>query len=473
MSNSKLSLPEITTQDLIAERNRRKFFKHDYYFPDNGPLARSGYKKHLEFLESTANYREVCFMAANRAGKSETGAYAVTTWLTGLYPKWWTGKVFKRPVDVLVSGETGKLVRDSIQQKLLGKPGELGTGIIPLDYIIGTRPKSGIPDAIDTVRVKNKFGGESILQFQSYDQGRTAFQATARDVILEDEEPPQDIHNENLIRTMTTGGIVALTFTPLKGLSDTVIAMQEKQLKGLCSITTATWDDAPHLGETEKEELMAALPPFQRDARSKGIPQLGSGAIYPIPESEIVIAPFAIPPHWKVCYGFDVGWNNTAAIWLAHDVESDTVYVTHDYKKGQAEPAVHASTIRAKGDYMGVIDPASRGRSQKDGEQLIELYKSQGLSLQIADNTVEAGIFDVYERFTTGRLKIFSTCVETLGEYRIYRRDEKGRVVKQNDHLMDALRYGVRTGLKHATYAKKQKVVDPYKREGSRGGWMA
>ena len=230
--------------------------------------------------------------------------------------------------------------------------------------------------------------------------------------------------------------------------------MQEKQSKGLCSIVSATWDDAPHLGEKEKDELMAALPPYQRDARSKGIPQLGSGAIYPVPESDIVVPPFAIPAHWKVCYGFDVGWNNTAAAWLAHDLDSDTVYVTHDYKKGQAEPAVHAASIKAKGDYNGAIDPASRGRAQKDGEQLVQLYKDQGLKLHLADNTVEAGIFDVYERFTTGRLKIFSTCVDTLAEYRVYRRDEKGRVVKQNDHIMDALRYGIRTGLSHAGYSK-------------------
>lgn len=467
------SLPTITTADLLAEQERRKFFKLDYYFPETGKLQRSGYKKHIDFISSTANHRESCFMAANRAGKSETGAYAVSVWLTGLYPDWWGGKVFNRPTDILASGETGKLVRDSIQQKILGKPGELGTGMIPRDYIIGVRPKAGIPDAIDTVRVKHAKGGESVLQFQSYDQGRTAFQATARDVIWEDEEPPIEIHNENLIRTMTTGGCVMLTFTPLKGLSETVISMQEKQSSGLCSITTATWDDAPHLGEREKEELMAALPPYQRDARSKGIPQLGSGAIYPIPETDITVEPFPIPAHWKVCYGLDVGWNNTAAIWLAHDVESDTVYVTHDYKRGQAEPAVHAATIKAKGNYTGAIDPASRGRAQKDGEQLVKLYIDQGLSLVLADNTVEAGIFDVYERLTTGRLKVFKTCVDTLGEYRIYRRDEKGRVVKQNDHLMDGLRYGIRTGLKHADYAKKTVVEDPYKQDRTYSTWMS
>lgn len=414
----------------------------------------------MEFIENTALYRESAFMAANRAGKSETGAFCVATWLTGDYPKWWNGKIFDKAVNILVSGETGKLVRDSIQGKLLGRPGEFGTGLIPKDAIIGYRPKPGIPDAVDTVQVRHKSGETSILQFQSYDQGREAFQATERDVILEDEEPPIAIHNENLIRTMTTGGIVILTFTPLKGLSETVISMQEKADKGISSIVRATWDDAPHLGEKEKAELMAALPPYQRDARSKGIPQLGSGAIYPVPETDLIIPPFEIPKHFRRGYGLDVGWNNTAVVWGAFDPDADILYITHDYKKGQAEPAIHASAIKAKGEWMsGVIDPASRGRSQKDGEQLIELYRAQGLKLHLADNVVEAGIFDVYERMTTGRLKIFSTCINTTNELRIYRRDEKGRIVKENDHNMDAMRYLVRSGIPFMTVNIEKKAV--------------
>ena len=53
-------------------------------------------------------------------------------------------------------------------------------------------------------------------------------------------------------------------------------------------VVSATWDDVPHLSPEQKTELWGSIPPYQRDARSKGIPQLGSGAIYPVAESEIV-----------------------------------------------------------------------------------------------------------------------------------------------------------------------------------------
>lgn len=387
---------------------------------------------------------------------SEAGAFAVTCHLTGNYPAWWIGKRFKRPVSVIVAGESGKLVRDSVQKKLMGEPSAIGTGMIPKNLIVDRRPKSGIPDAIDTVRVKHSSGlGESNLIFMSFDQGREAFQATERDVIWLDEECPLDVYAECVIRTMTTQGIVMMTFTPLKGVTDTVLSIQKKAAEGTAAIITATWDDAPHLSEKDKDELMASLPPHQRDARSKGVPQLGSGAIYPVPESEIVCDPFDIPRHFFRVYGLDVGWNATAAAWLAIDTDKDIMYMTHDYKRGQAEPAVHASAIRARGAWIpGVIDPASRGRAQKDGEALIDLYREQGLILSIADNAVEAGIFDVYERLTTGRLKIFKTCTQFLEEYRLYRRDDKGKVVKENDHIMDGIRYAVRSGIRVAQYEK-------------------
>lgn len=219
-------------------------------------------------------------------------------------------------------------------------------------------------------------------------------------------------------------------------------------------VVSATWDDVPHLSADQKAELWQSIPPYQRDARSKGIPQLGSGAIYPVAESDIVCDPFEMPLYWPRAYGLDVGWNRTAAIWAAHDRDDDVVYLYSEHYRGQAEPSVHAAAIRARGDWMqGAIDPASRGRGQKDGEQLLQNYLDLGLLLSKAENGVEAGLFDVWQRLSTGRLKVFRTLQNWLAEYRLYRRDDKGQVVKTNDHLMDATRYLIVSGLQLASVA--------------------
>ncbi len=215
--------------------------------------------------------------------------------------------------------------------------------------------------------------------------------------------------------------------------------------------TQISWDQVPHLDQTTKAALLDGMLPHMRDARTKGIPMLGAGAIYPLPEELITCEPFEIPRFWPKAYSLDVGWNRTAALWGAWDRQSDTVYIWSEYYVGQAPPAVHASAIAARGKWMiGAIDPASAGSSQKDGSKLIDEYRLLGLNLVEADNAVEAGIHACYQRMSRGGLKVFKTCRNFFAEFRIYRRDEKGRIVKENDHLCDCLRYLLMTGMSRA-----------------------
>jgi hypothetical protein len=222
----------------------------------------------------------------------------------------------------------------------------------------------------------------------------------------------------------------------------------------------ATWSDVPHLSEQVKAELLNSIEPHLRDARTKGIPMMGAGQIYPVPESLVVCEPFEIPSFWPRAYGLDVGWNRTAAIWGAWDRQSDTVYLYAEHYVGQSAPAIHAAAINSRGVWIpGAIDPAAAGANQKDGSRLIDEYAALGLNLHPADNAVEAGIAACYQRFAQGGLKIFSTCRNAISEFRIYRRDEKGKIVKENDHIMDAMRYLIMTGMMLAT---TEPVVDDY-----------
>lgn len=209
----------------------------------------------------------------------------------------------------------------------------------------------------------------------------------------------------------------------------------------------------PHLSAKTKAELLDAMEPHMRDARTKGIPVLGAGAIYPVPEDVVLCDPFEMPEFWPRAYGLDVGWNRTAAVWGAWDRESDTVYLYSEHYMGQAAPAVHASAIRQRGSWVwGAIDPASVGSGQLDGRKLREEYGKLDLHLIDADNAVEAGIHAVYQRLVSGRLKVFRTLRNWTSEFRIYRRNEDGKIVKENDHLMDATRYLIMSGMRVAKY---------------------
>lgn len=192
--------------------------------------------------------------------------------------------------------------------------------------------------------------------------------------------------------------------------------------------------------------MLAAIPPYQRDARSKGFPDMGAGAVYPLAQEDYITdrKPDA---SWPRAYGFDVGFNESAAVWLAWDMEAKICIAYDEYFRGQAEPAIHAAAIRSKGDWIpGTVDPASAAGSQVDGSKLIEIYSDIGLALTPADNAVTAGTTLVWNLLSTGQLKIARHLTHLLRQMKIYRRDEKGRIVKRDDHGPDALRYGCMTG---------------------------
>jgi phage terminase large subunit-like protein len=440
---------------------RRKERKISTYFPDAGEYRRELYPKHIAYFKAGAQYRERLMMAANRIGKTESiGGYEMVLHMTGKYPAWWEGRKFDRPVSAWAAGDTGKTTRDILQMKLLGPPGEFGTGLIPKADLIKTTAKAGVAEAIEVITVRHATGGESRLTFKSYDQRREAFQGSEQDVIWLDEEPPLDVYTECLLRTMTNNGMTMLTFTPLMGMSETVLSFMpngevQEQAAGSKYVGMATWDDVPHLTKQQKEELWASIPPFQRDARSKGVPQLGAGAIYPVPESELICEEFAIPEHWRRCYGMDVGWNRTAVVWGATNPDTEVTYLYSEYYRGQAEPILHAEAIKARGEMPGVIDPASRGRAQTDGQQLLGMYRRHGLDITLANNAVESGLYTVWQTMSAGKLRVFQNLRNWLSEFRLYRRDEKGKVVKDNDHLMDATRYLVVSGLSRAAIPSK------------------
>lgn len=216
---------------LLEEKERRRKRRKLYsIYPDEGPLRRELYSKFVEFFNAGATQRERAIIAANRVGKSfGVGGFETTVHLTGLYPEWWRGRRFSGPIDAWAAGDTGETTRDIIQVILTGvggerEGGEIGTGLIPGDKIVGTPSRKMQPTgAFDTIAVRHASGGVSKLGFKAYDQGRKKFQGTSKHLIWLDEEPPADVYTECLTRTMDCDGIILCTFTPLSGISDVVL----------------------------------------------------------------------------------------------------------------------------------------------------------------------------------------------------------------------------------------------------------
>lgn len=254
-------------------------------------------------------------------------------------------------------------------------------------------------------------------------------------------------------------------------------------------LVMAGWDDVPHLSDKMKAELLAATPAHEREARSRGIPVLGSGKIFTIDEDRIKCTPFQIPAHWPRIAGCDFGWDHpTGAGWIAYDRDTDTVYIYDVYRMKEATPAIHSVTFRAKGEWIPVAWPHDGLQHDKgSGEALADQYRKLGVNMLKekathppakgqqegqGGNGVEAGIMEMLSRMETGRLKVFSNLDEFFQEYRLYHRKD-GKIVKVFDDILSACRYGIMM-LRHAKVKPVKDdgpIIKPFKPHNKRMGY--
>jgi len=442
------------------------------------------YPRQMEFIAATRDHMEVALRAGNQQGKSETAAYFTAISLTGRYPKDWPGRKWDRPVRAWAAGESTVAVRDVNQRKLCGPPGDeslLGTGFIPKDAIQKVVPGHGAGGAYDKVLVKHASGGVSEVTFKSYDQDRAKWQGESLDLLWCDEEPDEEHYLEGLARLVATGGLSIATFTPLNGLAQILPRFSENtpEARKQRALIAMDIDDALHLKDPERRKaLEATFPAHQRKARLHGLPMLGSGAVFFIPEDAIRCTPFALPPHWSLIWGIDPGVGHPfAAVLLAWDKDADILYVAHTIRMADALPLQHAQAMKMSLAQFGGRVPVAwpqdaTQRREFEGrlEPLAAIYKAHGLKMlphhatfPDGSNSTELGILQMQERMSTNRFKVFASCGEWFEEFREYHRKD-GQLVKIRDDLMSATRIGVMQ-----SRSAKPVLFDPYN-PGTRAG---
>lgn len=448
---------------LLGELERRvRYRRIDSFFPDHGQddledpdstWSRHLYPKQLEFFEAGATYRQRLFSAANRIGKSVAGAYETVLHLTGDYPDWWRGRRFDYPVNCWIIGQTSETVQKILQELYLGPVGDFGSGLVPKDRLdTSTLPAATkVGSSVSGFKVKHAAGGYSTASLKSQEQGVLSFVGTSLDLAHVDEPLKLGLYSEICTRLAVRDGSLIITATPILGLDEMLLNFcggewKLGEIDPFRYVCSASWADVPHLKPEVKEQLLSSYPVYQRECRSKGIPMLGVGAVFPFSEEQISCSDFGVPNHWPRVAGLDVGWRAWAKVSLAKDPESGDVYVYSYYLAGERTPAEH---VKAWGDSLSgipiCIDPASHGRGQVDGQIIFDQLKELGLDLEDAENAREAGILKMQDLFQAGKLRLFkSSCRDLITELLQLARLPNGTIRDSSSkHGFDALRYGV------------------------------
>ncbi len=403
---------------------------------------------------------QVALICANQIGKTTAAANEVSFHSTGSYPFWWEGLRFQTAPTIIVAGKRNETTRDVCQNELFGDPFEessLGTGSIPHKHIGNITRKSGVPNAFSSVMVKHISGKWSKIRLMAFEQGADAFMGVRSEFIWCDEEPPEPIWTQLTRSTFSRKKYkMTATFTPEEGVTKVVDGFLNHIKEGQACIR-AGWVDAAHMTKEKIAHYLDKLPPHERDMRSKGIPLMGSGLIFPVSDDDISIDSFSIPSHWRRVCGIDFGIDHPfACVWIAFDGDTNTAYVYDCFKISGALPPMHASAIKKRDSWIPIAWPHDGiNRDKSSGVPLADVYRAEGLNLMVkkfsnppsgdkkegeGGNGVEVGLYSIHTAMVEGRFKVFSHLRDWFEEKGMYHRKD-GKIIDVREDIMSATRY--------------------------------
>ncbi len=418
----------------------------------------AGEKKHekqLAFHRCLKRNRWV--FGGNRSGKTECGAVECVYMARGIHPY----RKNRQEVCGWVVSLSQQVQRDVAQKKILH--------YLRRDWIEDIVMLSGRKDSpehgiIDFIRVKNVFGGTSVIGFKSCDQGREKFQGASLDFVWFDEEPPEDVYAECRMRVLDRKGDLFGTMTPLKGLTFVYNEIfLNRRNDGEVWYEFMEWSDNPYLDKDEVLSLTASMDERTLQSRRYGrFASAAAGLVYPEFDEQVhVVDPFPIPKEWQDNISIDPGLNNPlSAHWYAVDFD-DNVYVIYEHYEAGRDIDYHAAAIKeickkidwhtdSRGRICALIDSAAKQRTLGSVKSVVELFYERGI---LVNPDVEKDLFSGIARVKSylkrenglPNIYIFKNCVNLIKELKGYYWGSGDVPRKTDDHSLDEMRYYLMT----------------------------
>ena len=178
---------------------------------------------------------------------------------------------------------------------------------------------------------------------------------------------------------------------------------------------------------------------------------LAEGLVYPMFGDSCIVQD--IPDTGDYYISIDYGTHNpfSAGLWCVTKTEAVRIgeyyYCGREERKEKTPEEYYSEVKRLAGGRdikCLIVDPSADAF-------IATVKKHHEFKVRGAVNDVLTGIQTTAEMIASGKLKIHESCEDAIREFGLYRWDEKAesdRVVKENDHAMDEIRYMVMTVLK-------------------------
>lgn len=461
MSTRKSKFPISNLFEVVVDELDRSIYKPNI-------LSYVPYPEQEEFHRCEKPGRYVA--GGNRGGKTDSIVVEAIFWATDTHPyrtrpeSWGHGPIQQRFIVVDVT--------KGVEQILLPK---LKRWVTSSMLIEGSWDKSW-----DSTNLIFTFSNGSTIDFLTHGMALDKHGGVPRHIIYFDEEPPQPIFNENLVRLMDYDGWWVIAATPVKGIGWTYDLLWEPAENGETDevgIFTLSAEKNPYLKAENFDRFMIGMSKEEREIRETGKFVARSGLVFPQFSQfseKYIVDPMIPPKTWDWYSSVDQGFNNpTAWLWHAVSPEGDIITFAEHYASNMVV-SEHAAIVKAREEAWGkepmlrVGDPAMKQHNGVTGTSYLTEYAMKGIYINVEGipHEVMIGIEkqQQYFRFRPDSLwskdgepapkwVITSNCTNYIRELKklrwgtysseklVYDLNRKEVVHKKDDHAFDSGRY--------------------------------
>lgn len=437
------------------------------------------YEPHQAQIDFHTNpAKEKVFIGGNRSGKTFASVHEAIFRVTKTHP-------FRPELNAIKGPIRGRYVAVSIEEGLNQILLPMFKELMPRRFLINGRWE----DSYHTKSRKLNLKDGSFIEFMTYEQETEKFAGTSRHFTGFDEEPPELIWQECIMRLLDTDGDWWIAMTPVEGVTWTYTEIEEPYRAGnrpYTFIQRVNTTDNPHIDQTAYERTMANFSEEDRAARSEGNYNFEKGLVYKKFNQDVHVLREQFHPRngrgWFIYTSLDSGWRHPAA-WLWHAVhESGRIVTFHEIVKSEMSVESMAKLVN---DYetenkitvhYRTGDPALLQSREHSGTSLIQEYAKHDIYINVngvprGPGSVDNGINKVttylenYVKFydsndnviTYPMYQVHEDCPKLIDEFKKYRwakhvsrkvektKAPKKEPEKKDDDALDSLRYFVTT----------------------------
>lgn len=286
------------------------------------------------------------------------------------------------------------------------------------------------------------FGGKDESSFMLI-QGRTLAGVLLDEVAL----MPESFVNQALARCSVDGAKIWFSCNPGSPehwfYKNWIMRRKERNAMYLHFAMT----DNPSLSKKTLERYQNMYSGVFYDRYIRGLWVVAEGLVYPMFKNVVP----TVPRKYDTYYiGMDYGILNPTAMLLVGHCDGVWYVVKEFYHSGRetnqqkTDAEYYVDLKQLAGDFTIkrlIVDPSA-------ASFITLVEKEHQFKIWDADNTVIEGIQHVAQCIADKKLMVNDCCKRTIQEFGLYRWDEtapEDKVIKENDHAMDALRYVIQT----------------------------